>query len=175
MNRRLFIKNMQDFDRTHAKYGVILAEKHPEVEFTSNNVKQTVDTYLWYPYKLDLKLSTFVEYHKEKLAIIDPGEARHLIDQWNEDLYNDELDKVSFSRILRVNGIRFGVIDLPELDESIVMMDRAVRFPKQKTINAGSGGNVWQYLLPGIKPTHEELKDKFNLDKTQREQFIKKW
>ena len=175
MNRRLLIKNMQDFDPAHAKYGVILAEKHPEVAFRSSNVKQRVDTYLWYPYKLDLQLSTFVEYYKEKLAIIDPGEARHLIDQWNEDLYNDELDKVSFSRILRVNGIRFGVIDLPELNESIVMMDRAVRFPSQKTINAGSGGNTWQYLQPGIKPTHEELQAKFNLNKTQRDRFIVIW
>ena len=175
MNRRFKIKNMQKFDPAHAKYGVILAEKHHEVEFRSSNVKQKVDTYLWYPYKLDLQLSTFVEYHKEKLAIIDPGEARHLIDQWNEDLYNDELDEVSFSRILRVNGIRFGVIDLPELNESIVMRIGGVRFPSQKTIHAGGGGNVWQYLQPGIKPTHEELKDKFNLNKTQRDKFIKIW
>ncbi|MCH8272321.1 MAG: hypothetical protein IIB41_03595, partial [Candidatus Marinimicrobia bacterium] len=80
MNRRLFIKNMQDFDPAHAEYGVILAEKHPEVVFRSSNVKQTVDTYLWYPYELNIHPSTFVEYHKEKLAITDPGEALHLID-----------------------------------------------------------------------------------------------
>ena len=49
MNKRYKITNMQDFDPAHAKYGVILAEKHPEVEFTSNNVKQTVEIYLWYP------------------------------------------------------------------------------------------------------------------------------
>ena len=175
MNRRFKIKNMQDFDPAHAKYGVILAEKHPDVEFTSNNVKQKVDTYLWYPYKLDLQLSTFVEYHKEKLAIIDTQEALHLIDQWNDDIHNDRLQDEKFSKVLKIGGIKLGVIDIPKSNRSIVMRIGGVRFPSQKTIHAGSGGNVWQYLEPGIIPSHQELQAKFNLNKTQRDKFIKIW
>lgn len=86
MTHRYNITNMLDFDPAHANYGVILAEKHPEVEFTSSSMNQTVDTYLWYPFQMDIQLSTFVEYHKEKLAITDPGEALHLIDMWNDDI-----------------------------------------------------------------------------------------
>ena len=166
---------MKNFDPAHAEYGVVLAVKHPEVVFRSSNVKQTVDTYLWYPYKLDLQLSTFVEYHKEKLAIIDPGEALHLIDQWNDDLYNDKIQKVKFSKVFKIAGIKFGVIDIPKTSRSIVMRIGGVRYPYQKTIHAGRGGNVWQYLQPGIKPTYQELKDKFNLNKTQRDRFIDIW
>ena len=166
---------MQDFDPAYADYGVILAEKHPEVDFTSSNVNQTVDTYLWYPYELSVHPSTFVEYHKEKLAITDSSEALHLIDQWNEGIHNSKLKKATFSRIFKVGGINFGRIDLQNSHKSTVMRIGGVRFPYQKTIHAGSGGNAWQYLIPGIKPTHKELKDKFNLNKAQREQFIKKW
>ena len=175
MIHKLEITDMQDFDPAHAKYGVILVEKHPEVEFSSSNVKQLVNTYLWYPYKLDLQLSTFVEYHKEKLAMTDTQEALHLIDQWNDGIHNDNLEPIRFSRIFKIGGINFGEIDIPKTNRSIVMRIGGVRFPYQKTIHAGRGGNVWQYLQPVIKPTHQELKDKFNLNKTQREQFIKKW
>ena len=166
---------MQDFDPAHAEYGVILAEKHPEVVFRSSNVKQTVDTYLWYPYKLDLQLSTFVEYHNEKLAITDPGEALHLIDQWNDEIYKSGLQPEKFSRVLKIGGIKLGVIDIPKTNRSIVMRIGGVRFPYQKTIHAGRGGNVWQYLEPVIKPTHQVLQEKFNLNKTQRDKFIKIW
>ena len=116
-----------------------------------------------------------MEYHKEKLAIIDPGEALHLIDQWNDDIHNDNLEPIRVSRIFKIGGINFGEIDMPKSNRSIVMRIGGVRYPYQKTIHAGRGGNVWQYLQPGIKPTHQELKDKFNLNKIQREQFIKKW
>lgn len=175
MNRRYIITNMKDFDPTHAEYGVIFAEKHPEVEFTSNNVKQLVDTYLWYPYKLDLQLSTFVEYHKEKLAITDQDEALHLIDQWNDDIHNKKLQKEKFSRVLKIGGINFGEIDIQDPKGSIVMRIGGVRYSSQKTIHAGSGGNAWQYLEPGIIPSHQELQAKFNLNKTQRDKFIKIW
>ena len=166
---------MKDFDPAHAKYGFILAEKHPDVEFTSNNVKQKVDTYLWYPYKLDLQLSTFVEYHKEKLAIIDTQEALHLIDMWNDDIHNNKIKKVKFSKVLKIGGIKLGVIDMPKSNRSIVMKIGGVRYSYQKTIHAGRGGNVWQYLEPVIKPTHQVLQEKFNLNKTQRDKFIKIW
>ena len=166
---------MQKFDSAHAEYGVILAEKHPEVEFRSSNVKQTVDIYLWYPYELNIHPSTFVEYHKEKLAITDSGEALHLIDMWNDAIHNNKIKKVKFSKVLKIGGINFGVIEQPNSSNVIVMMDRAVGFPRQKTILAGSGGKAWQYLEPVIKPTHQGLKNKFNLNKIQREQFIKKW
>ena len=124
---------------------------------------------------MNLQLSTFVGYHKEKLAIIDSGEALHLIDQWNVEIYNNKIKKVKFSKVLKIGGIKLGVIDIPKSNRSIVMRIGGIRFPYQKTIHAGRGGNVWQYLQPGIKPTHQELKDKFNLNKIQREQFIKEW
>ena len=166
---------MQDFDPAHAKYGVIFAERHPEIEFTSSNVNQTVETYLWYPYELSVHPSTFVEYHKEKLAIADTQEALHLIDLWNDEIHKNNLKQVKFSRIFKITGIKFGVIDIQDPDGAIVMRIGGVRFPYQKTIHAGRGGNVWQYLQPGIKPTHKELRAKFNLNKVQSDQLINIW
>lgn len=175
MNYRYKIENMDQFDPRHKDYGVILAEEHPEVEFSTRKIKQAVEMYLWYPYELNNHPSTFVEYHREKLAITDLDEARLEIDLWNDEISKGKLKKVSFSKVLTIADTRFGVIDLPGSSDAIVMMNRAGKFLYQKTIHAGSGGYGWQYLSATNKPSHFELKSKFNLDKAQGVQFIKNW
>ena len=175
MNRRYIIANMDQFDPVHKDYGVILAEKHPEVKFSLKKPKQTVDKYLWYHYEIGKHPKEFVDYHREKLAITDPNEAQALINLWNREFQDNELKKVKFSDIIPIANINFGIIELPKSDKCIVMMNRAVRIPYQKSKKAGSGGYGWQYLSAGIKPTGEELKNKFNLNEAQQNQFIRNW
>ena len=144
MTYRFRITNMQHFDPVHANYGVILVEKHPEVQFTSRNVNQTVDSYLWYHYEIGVHPSDFVDFHREKLAITDPVEAQDLINQWNTEFQNNKLKKVKFSDIIPIADINFGIIKLPKSDKYIVMMNRAVKIPHQKSKKSGSGGYGWK-------------------------------
>lgn len=175
MTYRYIITNMNEFDPLHKDYGVILAEKHPEVEFTSSNVNTSVETYLWYHYEIGKHPKEFVDYHREKLAITDPNEAQALINLWNKEFQNNKIKKITFSKIITIADTKFGIIKIPKSDECIVMMNRAVRIPFQKSKKAGRGGYGWQYLSVNSIPTHEELKSKFNLNASQRDSLIRKW
>jgi len=74
------IKNLEEIFPNHSGYGVILSEHYPEVVFEKNAIACPVESYLWYPIKLEQIPNTFTEYFREKLAITDPAESVNLID-----------------------------------------------------------------------------------------------
>ena len=69
---------MAQFDARHADFGIILAEKTPEVIF-KNNYQTPVGSYLWYHFKMEQMPRTLTDYLREKLGITDTRESHRLI------------------------------------------------------------------------------------------------
>jgi hypothetical protein len=174
MLKRLIIKDIDDLNPAMADYGVILSETHADVEFAPGH-NRPVESYLWYNFRLEIQPHTFVEYYREKLAISNDDEAMMSISEWNDELHMEAIAVDDFDRVITVGDIKFGILITEDPTKSIVMMDRMVRYPYQKDINAGSGGYPWQYFDPSVAPSDTELKNNFNLNKYQRDRFRNQW
>jgi len=77
----------------------------------------------------------------------------------------------------KIDKKRFAAIENPEQQEMlIVLANYSDRPAHMKTVQAGSGGYIWQRLPKTGPISHAELKSKFCLrSKSEREQFIANW
>ncbi len=174
MIKRLIIKDIDDLNPAMADYGVILSETHPEVEFITKK-QWAVDAYLWYNFQLEPQENTFTDYYREKLGITNVNIALREIDKWNDEVSKNKLTTRMFNKIIDLGDIKFGVLHRRDSNKSIVMMNSPFRYPRQKTVYAGYGGYLWQYLDPLSSPSDTELKRYFNLSSTQRRSFRNQW
>jgi len=167
------IDNFNKLKPTEANYGVVLSESHPRNII--NDIEVDGQDYVWYTYQMKEMPDYFVDYHKDKLGITNTNEAEMLIDTWNQHIQNSTMPIVSFDKIIEIDQYTtFGVLLDVEPNISIIMMNGLTCPDNREGIEYGAGYS-WQYVETGVKPSRQELKDYFNLDKIQSIRFQNKW
>jgi len=157
-------------------YGVIITEHHPEIIFKDPKHNRPIESYLWYPIELGQIPNTFTDYFREKLGVTDPINAQQIIVDWN----TKPLLTSTIQKQINIGKKRFIAINSVWSDMLIVLTNYYDRPKHYKTIHAGRGGYLWQYMAEGqlsnTPQTHNMLVKKFGLRlKSERDQFIRNW
>lgn len=173
MNKQLEIIGIDYLNPNFKGYGAILTDHNPEIIFQDPKHIRPIESYLWYPIELGQIPNTFTSYFREKLGVTDPVESQQMISDWN----TKPLLTAAIQKQLKIGKKRFIMVSDPM---GSVLTNYSDRPKNYKTVHAGSGGYIWQYLkvcqLSDTHTTHMMLLNRFGLRlKSERDRFIRSW